>query len=91
MNNDELREALAMVTEERDRWKERWQGAVDDAQKQREALWELESTLTWGTTCLNCSSLLEQNYIDHVRAEVAEHQYGMLMEQVRNLIAKDFG
>jgi hypothetical protein len=33
---------------------------------------EYENAITWDTTCLNCSQLLDRSIFDHERAERAE-------------------
>ncbi|WP_114906810.1 hypothetical protein [Ornithinimicrobium murale] len=49
----------------------------------RETIAEHESSITWDTTCLNCASLLDQNYADFVRAERAEATLADLEAVVR--------
>jgi len=46
----------------------------------RAALSELENSLTWHTTCLNCASLLDRSYDDYVRAEKAEARLAAIRE-----------
>lgn len=44
----------------------------DELRRLRAEVAEYRSAITWDTTCLNCSSLLDQNYLAYVRAEQAE-------------------
>ncbi len=37
-----------------------------------ECIGELNGAICWDTTCLNCSSLLDSNYDQYMRAEIAE-------------------
>jgi hypothetical protein len=46
---------------------------------------EYRSAINWGTTCLNCASLLEQNYRDYVRAEQAEAEAEELRQEITDM------
>lgn len=55
------------------------------AQDQRDYIGELErrvhdyeGAISWDTTCLNCASLLDQNYQDYMRADRAEAEVARL-------------
>lgn len=41
---------------------------------------ELSGAICWDTTCLNCSSLLDSNYDQYVRAEIAEAEIERLTD-----------
>ena len=43
-----------------------------------ERIGELIGAICWDTTCLNCSSLLDSNYDQYVRAEIAEAEVARL-------------
>lgn len=50
----------------------------------RAELADYRDAITWSTTCLNCASLLSQNYLDYVRAEQADADAeALLMENLR--------
>lgn len=44
----------------------------DELTRLRALVADYDHAIAWDTTCLNCASLLEQNYRDYVRAERAE-------------------
>jgi hypothetical protein len=46
----------------------------DELRRLRAEVAEYRQAITWDTTCLNCSSLLDANYQLYVRAEQAETQ-----------------
>ena len=43
-----------------------------------ERIGELNGAICWDTTCLNCSSLLDSNYDQYMRAEIAEAEVARL-------------
>ncbi len=45
-----------------------------------ERVQELSGAICWDTTCLNCSSLLDSNYDQYVRAEIAEAEVERLTD-----------
>ena len=45
-----------------------------------ERIGELNGAICWDTTCLNCSSLLDSNYDQYVRAEIAEAEVERLTD-----------
>jgi len=47
-----------------------------------ERVQELSGAICWDTTCLNCASLLDSNYDQYVRAEIAEAERDALAAQV---------
>ena len=52
-----------------------------------ERIGELNGAICWDTTCLNCSSLLDSNYDQYVRAEKAEAEVERLTAERDALIA----
>ena len=70
MNNlkiDSMLDHIHKLTRERD-------AALD-------SLAELNSSIAWETTCLNCASLMDENYQEYMRAEKAE-------DEIKNLRAE---
>jgi len=45
-----------------------------------ECIGELNGAICWDTTCLNCSSLLDSNYDQYMRAEIAEAEIERLTD-----------
>ena len=45
-----------------------------------ERIGELNGAICWDTTCLNCSSLLDSNYDQYMRAEIAEAEVERLTD-----------
>lgn len=46
---------------------------------------EKHGAITWGTTCLNCASLLDRNFTDYVRAERATERVRYLEDMIEDL------
>lgn len=57
----------------------------DELHRLRAEVAEYRSAITWGTTCLNCASLLDQNYRDYVRAEQAEAEAEGLHQEITEM------
>lgn len=60
--------------------------ALDEADRQRMALrfyLMLNNTLSWGTTCLNCSNLLDRCYEAEMRREQAEGELERINRYLR--------
>jgi hypothetical protein len=53
------------------------------AEKAEALLAEYEGALCWDTTCLNCASLLDANYREFMRREIAEEA----LEHVGKILA----
>lgn len=66
-----LRERADRAEAERDEYKARYA--------------ELNNALTWDTTCLNCSNLMDKNYEQYVRLEKAEAEVAELRRQIEAL------
>ena len=47
-----------------------------------ERIGELNGAICWDTTCLNCSSLLDSNYDQYMRAEIAEAEVARLTAEL---------
>lgn len=43
-----------------------------EEEKLRATIAEYEGAINWGTSCLNCSSVLDRSYAEYVRADGAE-------------------
>lgn len=48
---------------------------------------ECDNALNWGTTCLNCASMLDRSYDDYMRAEEAEQKAKAASREVEKLRA----
>lgn len=48
---------------------------------------ECDNALNWGTTCLNCASMLDRSYDDYMRAEEAEQKAKAASREVEKLHA----
>lgn len=66
-----LRERANKAEAERDEYKARYA--------------ELENALSWDTTCLNCSNLMDKNYEQYVRLETAKKAEAELAELRRRI------
>ena len=64
---EESHDELAEAEQERDEFKRLYD--------------ELNGALCWGTTCLNCASLLDKSYADYIRAEKAQAALRALREK----------
>ena len=53
-----------------------------------ECIGELNGAICWDTTCLNCSSLLDSNYDQYMRAEIAEAEVERLTAERDALAAQ---
>ena len=53
-----------------------------------ERIGELNGAICWDTTCLNCSSLLDSNYDQYMRAEIAEAEVERLTAERDALAAQ---
>ena len=53
-----------------------------------ERIGELNGAICWDTTCLNCSSLLDSNYDQYMRAEKAETEVARLTAERDSLAAQ---
>ena len=53
-----------------------------------ERIGELSGAICWDTTCLNCSSLLDSNYDQYMRAEIAEAEVERLTAERDALAAR---
>lgn len=53
-----------------------------------ERVQELSGAICWDTTCLNCASLLDSNYDQYVRAEIAEAEVERLTAERDALAAQ---
>lgn len=53
-----------------------------------ERVQELSGAICWDTTCLNCSSLLDSNYDQYMRAEIAEAEVERLTAERDALAAQ---
>ena len=53
-----------------------------------ERIGELNGAICWDTTCLNCSSLLDSNYDQYMRAEIAEAEVERLTAERDALAAR---
>lgn len=49
---------------------------------------ECDNALNWGTTCLNCASMLDRSYDDYMRAEEAEQKAKAASREVEKLTAE---
>lgn len=62
--------------------KARAEAAREDVPWLVERVRELSGAICWDTTCLNCASLLDSNYDQYVRAEIAEAEVARLTAEL---------
>ncbi len=101
-NDDFLATEISRLINERDRYRheleqarieiEAYESYVGPGGKKyeevRTRLDELEDAMTWGTSCLNCSSLLEKNYRQFVALEKVRDLHQPSQENVTAICAE---
>lgn len=67
----------------------RVEAAETERDELRERVAQYEGAITWGTTCLNCSNMLDQCYAAHAERDASRTAHAALVAELRALPRTD--